>query len=80
MKDYLKENLKIRLKVEELSKKRTFGCVSVREIATILHKDSRTVQTHMQIMENYSHGIFIDNKKTLFCTKDGRKKISKRFT
>ena len=78
MRDYLKENLEIRKKVEELSKKRSFGCVSVREIANILHKDPRTIKTHLQIMENYSYGLFIDDKKTIFCTKQGLIKLSQK--
>lgn len=78
MSDYLKENLEIRKKVEEVSKKRRFGSVSVREIAKLLRKDPRTIKTHLEIMENYTHGLFIDDKKTLFCTKDGLKKICKK--
>lgn len=79
MSDYLKENQEIRNKVELISKKRRFGCVSVREIAKILSKDPRTIKTHLQIMENYDQGLFIDDKKTLFCTKIGLKKISEKI-
>ena len=75
MRDYLKENLDIRKEVENLAKKRRFGCVGVREIANKLKKDPRTIKTHLQIMENYNHGLFIDDKKTLFCTKEGLNKI-----
>jgi len=78
MRDYLEENQEIRKEVELLSKKRTFGCVSVREIAKKLHKDPRTISTHLQIMENYDQGVFIDEKKALFCTKDGLKKIAEK--
>ena len=78
MRDYLKENLEIRKEVEALSKKSSFWCVGVREIAKMLHKDPRTIKTHMQIMENYGCGLFIDDKKSLFCTKKGLKKICEK--
>ena len=75
MRDYLKENLDIRKEVETLAKKRKYGCVTIREVANKLKKDPRTIQTHLEIMENYKSGIFIDDKKTMFCTKEGIKKI-----
>jgi hypothetical protein len=78
MRDYLKENIDIRKEVELISKKRSYGCVSVREIANKLRKDPRTINAHLQIMENYDFGLFIDEKKTLFCTKEGLKKISQK--
>jgi len=79
MRDYLEENQEIRKEVELLSKKRNFGCVSVRELAKKLHKDPRTVSTHLLIMENYNQGVFIDEKKTLFCTREGLKKLSEKL-
>jgi hypothetical protein len=78
MRDYLKENIDIRKEVELISKKRSYGCVSVREVANKLRKDPRTINAHLQIMETYDFGIFIDDKKTLFCTKEGLKKISQK--
>ena len=39
MRDYLKENIEIKKEVEDTSKKKTMGCVSVREIAKKIHKD-----------------------------------------
>ena len=79
MRDYLKENLDIRKEVEVLAKKRAYGCVSVREVANKLKKDPRTISSHMQIMENYEYGLFVDDKKTLFCTKDGLKKLAEKL-
>lgn len=79
MRDYLKEDIEIRKIIELISKKRKYGCVYVREIAQELHKDPRTIQAHMQIMENYDYGFFIDDKKSLFCTKEGAKKIAEKI-
>jgi hypothetical protein len=79
MRDYLKENLEIKKAIDLISKKRQFCCVYVREIAQHLHKDPRTIQSHMQIMENYDCGLFIDEKKALFCTKEGLKKIAEKI-
>jgi sugar-specific transcriptional regulator TrmB len=78
MRDYLKENLEIKKKVEEISQKKKYGCVSVREVAKKLHKDPRTIRAHFQIMENYNHGLFLDDKQTIFCTREGLKKITKK--
>jgi|TARA_B100002003_G_C13599955_1_gene309513 DNA-binding transcriptional regulator YhcF (GntR family) len=78
MSDYLKENIDIRKEVELISKKRSYGCVSVREVAKKLKKDPRTINAHLQIMENYDFGLFVDEKKTLFCTKEGLRKISEK--
>ena len=78
MSDYLKENIDIKKEVELISKKRSYGCVNVREVAKKLKKDPRTIKAHLQIMENYDFGLFIDEKKTLFCTKEGLKKISEK--
>ena len=79
MRDYLKENLEIRKEVESVSKKKSYGCVNVREISKKMHKDPRTIQSHLQIMENYNSGLFLDDKKTLFCTIDGLKKICEKI-
>ncbi len=62
-----------------LAKKRDYGCVSIREIANKLKKDPRTISSHMQIMENYDYGLFVDEKKTLFCTKEGLKKLTEKL-
>jgi hypothetical protein len=79
MRDYLNENVDIRKEVELISHKKSFGCVSVREIAKKMRKDPRTIQSHMQLMENYNFGIFVDDKKTLFCTKEGLQKLCKKI-
>ena len=47
------------------------GCVNVSQLASQLGMDIRTVRSHLEIMEADLLGVFMDQSKKQFCTKEG---------
>ena len=51
--------------------------VDVNEAAKKLEMDPRTVKNHFDIMEMDGFGLFVNDKKTIFCPKNAVKKMLK---
>lgn len=69
--DYLTKHKQIRNKLAELSSKGGRACVDVSRLASELGMDTRTVYSHLKIMEVDGVGVFMDIDEKQFCTKQG---------
>ena len=69
--DYLTKHKQIRDKLVELSSKGDRACVEVSGLASELRMDTRTVYSHLKIMEVDGVGVFMDINEKQFCTKQG---------
>ena len=69
--DYVTKHEQIRDKLMEMAKEYDCGCFSVPKIAAELGMDSRTVRSHLKIMEVHNAGLFTNRDEKEFCTKEG---------
>ena len=61
----------IREKLVELTSGSERACVNVSQLASRLGMDIRTLRAHLEIMEVDCAGVFMDETKRQFCTKEG---------
>jgi hypothetical protein len=69
--DYVDRHRKIRDKLIEQSRTRTYACFNVAQLASELRMDIRTVRAHLNIMQLDAVGVFTDDREKQFCTKEG---------
>jgi predicted ArsR family transcriptional regulator len=69
--DYLARHKRIRDQLIVTVRNSGYGCVDVSQLANKLGMDVRTVRAHLEIMEVDSAGVFMDETKKQFCTKEG---------
>ena len=69
--DYLTTHKQIRDKLVELSNEGDRACVEVSGLASELGMDTRTIYSHLKIMEVDGVGVFMDINEKQFCTKQG---------
>ena len=69
--DYLATHRQIRQKLLELSKDDQYACIDVSHLSSQLQMDSRTIRSHLRVMEVDMLGIFMDPSEKQFCTKEG---------
>ena len=53
--------------------------VDLNEFSKKLEMDPRTVKNHFDIMEMDGFGLFVNDKKTVFCPKNAVKKMLKKL-
>jgi len=53
--------------------------VDVNEFAKKLEMDPRTIKNHFDMMEMDGFGLFVNDKKTVFCPKNAVKKMLKKL-
>jgi hypothetical protein len=76
---YVVENREVRRKLKEITEKTKSGCVPVNLIAKELKKDPRTVRSHMQLIEDYGEGAFLDPGKKIFCPREGIENVCSKL-
>jgi hypothetical protein len=54
------------------------GCYSVRGLAKSAKMDQRTARAHLEIMALHGVGGYLDDKKSVFCTKAGVKNLAEK--
>ena len=54
------------------------GCYSVRGLAKSAGMDQRTAKAHLEIMALHGVGGYLDDKKSVFCTKAGVKSLAEK--
>lgn len=53
--------------------------IDVNEFSKNLEMDPRTVKNHFDIMEMDGYGLFVNDKKTIFCPKNAIKKMFEKL-
>jgi hypothetical protein len=79
MTEYLHTHRRIKNEIEEQMKNETRVCVNVNSLADKLGMDARTVKIHLDIMKIDDCGIYLDDKKTVFCPVVGVKRLNNQF-
>ena len=69
--DYISTHTQIKKKLVELTRENKCACVDVTQLASRLGMDTRTVRSHLKIMEVDAVGVFMDRDEKQFCTKEG---------
>jgi len=77
--DYIAKHQQIMNKLMEVTKESGCGCVSIPKIAAELGMDQRTVKAHLEIIELDHAGVFANNERKEFCTKEGVMLLAKRL-
>ena len=79
VREYISRHEQIRNKLIEMAQGSESGCFSVAKIAAELGMDQRTVRSHLKILEVNNAGVFVNDEKKEFCTREGIALLAKRL-
>lgn len=76
--DYVRDHTEIMRKLRGHISKNGFF-VDVNKFAKRLHKDPRTVRAHLEIAALHNDGVFINNGRYVYCSKNGIKDLYEKL-
>lgn len=76
--DYVRDHMEIMEKLRKHISKNG-GFVDVNRFAKTLGKDPRTVRAHLEIAALHHDGVFMNNGRYVYCSKNGIKNLYEKL-